>query len=271
MPKPTTKSTRRLLLSVVIPAYRQERTITADVRRILQTLEEGLFQYDYEIIVVVDGQADKTLEHAKKVKSAKIKVIGYDKNHGKGYAVRYGMARAKGDLVAFIDAGQDISPKGIMMLLAHMEWYDADIIVGSKRHPVSQVNYPLRRKMISFLSQVLIKALFNLNVRDTQSGLKIFKRKVLEDVLPRLLVKKYAMDIEILAVAKSLGYRRIYEAPIEVHFDRATSSVGLQTIFYTLIDTLAIFYRLMILRYYSNSNKRKWIYDPDLNFRINVG
>lgn len=271
MPKQGTKSADQQLLSIVIPAYRQEKTIARDVENISATLSEGLFHYDYEIIVVVDGKVDHTFEEARKVTSPKVQVVGYAHNHGKGYAVRYGMARAKGDLVAFLDAGLDISPRGIMMLLAHMEWYNADIIVGSKRHPVSQVNYPWQRRLLSFLSQILIKVLFNLNIKDTQSGLKIFRRKVLEDVLPRLLVKKYAMDIEILAVARYLGFRRIYEAPIEVHFDETSSSVGWRAIFYTLWDTLAIFYRLRILHYYNSDNQRKWIYDPDLNFRVNVG
>lgn len=259
------------LLSVIVPAYRQGDTIKKDLENIDKVLLSGLRDYDYEIICVVDGQVDNTLEEAKKVKLARVKVVGYKENKGKGYAVRYGMVRSKGDLVSFLDAGMEISPASIMMLMAHMEWYKAHVIVGSKRHPVSRVNYPLLRHILSVGYHLGIKVLFGVPLTDTQSGIKIFKRKVLEKVLPRLLVKRYAMDIEMLAVARHLGFKRIYEAPIEVVFDRGTSRIAWPTIFRMLLDTLAVFYRLRVLRYYNDHNNRKWLYDPDLDFRINVG
>lgn len=264
--------TRSHLLSVVIPACKQEKTIIEDLRQIKNVLDKT--RYDYEIVVVVDGMEDKTFENAKKIKSKKIKVVGYKKNHGKGYAVRFGMARTKGDIVAFIDAGMDLDPNGLSMLLEHFEWYDADIIVGSKRHPVSQVNYPWQRKILSLGYQILVRVLFGLNIRDTQVGMKFFKRKALEDVLPRLLVKKYAVDIEMLAVAHRLGYKRIYEAPVRLEWKEEASVLTgslWKTIYGMLWDTAAVFYRLKILHYYDNSNKRKWRYDKDLDFRVNVG
>lgn len=259
------------ILSVIVPAYKQEDTIVDDLKNINLTLEEGLKDYNYEIICVVDGNLDNTFKKAKKLKSPKVKVFTYEVNKGKGYAVRYGMARSKGELVSFLDAGMDISPKGLMMLMAHMEWYDADVIVGSKRHPVSRVNYPFLRHILSLGYHFGVKFLFGLSLTDTQSGIKIFKRKVVEKVLPRLLVKRYAMDIEMLAVARELGFKRIYEAPIEVKFDKRTSQIKWSTMFKMAWDTLAVFYRLRILRYYDDNNQRKWIYDPDLDFRVNVG
>ena len=252
--------TKIQLLSLIVPAYRQEKTIKEDLENINETLKKGLpLEYDFEIICVVDGFLDKTYENAKKIKSSKVKVIGYEKNHGKGYAVRLGMKAAKGDLISFLDAGMDISPKGVMMLISHMEWYNADIIVGSKRHPVSRVNYPILRHILSIGYHIGVKVLFGLPLTDTQSGLKIFKRKVVDAILPRLLVKRYAMDIEMLAVAKYLGFGRIYEAPIEVHFDKRTSAVKWTTTLKMFQDTLAVFYRLKILHYYDDSNRENWI------------
>lgn len=258
---------KKHLLSVIVPAYKQEKTIKKDLRRIENVLKQ--IRYDYEIICVVDGKIDKTFENAKKVKSRKIKVIGYDVNKGKGHAVRYGMARAKGDPIAFIDAGMEIDPNGISMILEHMEWYKADIIVGSKRHPASQVHYPLERKIISRLYQLFVKIFTGLNVSDTQAGLKIFRRKVLEDVLPRLLVKQYAFDLEMLSVAHWLGYRRIFEAPVKIsyNFKDLTHAATIDAMKKALIDTLAIIYRLRILRYYDDRNKRKWKRDSDLDFK----
>lgn len=230
--------------------------------------------YPYEVIVAVDGKADKTYGNAQKINSPKIKVVGYEKNCGKGYAVRFGMAQTKGDVVAFIDAGMDLDPNGLSMLLEHFEWYHADIIVGSKRHPVSQVDYPWQRKILSWGYQVLVRVLFGLNIRDTQAGMKFFRRQVLEDVLPRLLVKQYAFDIEILAVANRLGYKRIFEAPIRLNWQIEGSVLSKslwQTVYSMLWDTAAVFYRLKILRYYDNSNKRKWRYDKNLDFKVNIG
>ncbi|OGM30566.1 hypothetical protein A2630_02230 [Candidatus Woesebacteria bacterium RIFCSPHIGHO2_01_FULL_44_10] len=239
------------LLSVIVPAYKHERTIQKDLETIDETLKKGLpAGYDYEIICVVDGRLDDTETAAKKARLAKVKVLAYDENQGKGYAVRHGMEHAKGNLISFLDAGMDISPKGIMMLMAHMDWYNADIIVGSKRHPVSQVNYPFLRHILSIGYHLGVKILFGLDLRDTQSGIKIFKRKIIDKILPKLLVKRYAMDIEMLAVARHLGFKRIYEGPIEVHFDQSTSRIDWKTLFRMAWDTAAVFYRLRILHYY---------------------
>lgn len=239
-------------LSVIVPAYKQEKTIKNDLENVIDTLEQGLTNIDFEVICVVDGKLDQTYEKALEVKSENLKVFEYQENQGKGYAVRYGMSKAKGDLISFLDAGMDISPKGIMMLMAHMDWYNADIIVGSKRHPVSQVNYPFLRKILSKGYHFGSKLLFKLPLTDTQSGIKIFRREVVDRILPRLLVKRYAMDIEMLAVAKYLGFERIYEGPIEVRFDKSTSAVEWKTAFYMAWDTLAVFYRLKILHYYDD-------------------
>lgn len=239
------------LISVIVPAYKQEKTIKKDLLSIDKTLSSGLPQeYDYEIICVVDGFLDKTYENASNIKSKKIKVIGYKDNEGKGHAVRLGMKNAKGDIISFLDAGMDISPKGMMMLLAHMDWYNADVIVGSKRHPVSKVNYPLVRRILSTGYHFLIKFLFKLPLTDTQSGIKIFKREVVLAILPKLQVNRYAMDIEMLVLAQQMGYTRIYEAPIEVTFEKSTSAVKWSTVFKMFWDTMIIFYRTHITKKY---------------------
>ena len=161
MPPKVTK--HKKLLSVVIPSYKEGKTIKGDLETIEKTLKEGLpKQYDYEIICIEDGQFDNTSDQVAKIKSKKLKFISNKENKGKGYAVRLGMKQASGDLVSFMDAGRDIKAKGMMMLLAHFEWYDADIIVGSKRHPASQLKYPLARQVMCFVYQWMIKLLFKL-------------------------------------------------------------------------------------------------------------
>lgn len=259
------------LLSLIIPVYLQEKTIAKNLRLILGALD--LLKIPVELIVVVDGRDDKSYEEAKKVQAPNLMVVGYHTNHGKGYAVRFGMAKSHGDIIGFMDAGGDLHIESLSMMLEHFRWYNADIIVGSKRHPVSKVNYPRQRKILSWGYQMLIRILFGLSIRDSQAGMKLYRRAVLEDVLPRLLVKQFAFDIEILSVAHRLGYRRIYEAPIELDFNgksSITSANFWKIIFNMLWDTMAVFYRLKILKYYDNTNKRRWVFDPELNFRINV-
>ncbi len=263
-------------ISVIVPAYKQQKTIGKDLKRIHEVLKK--LRYPTEIICVVDGFVDDTFKEAKKAAKqlSEVHVYGYNTNKGKGYAVRFGMAKSKGNIIAFIDSGMDINPNGLSMLLEHFEWYSADVIVGSKRHPASKVVYPWQRRILSFGYQYLVRLLFGLKIRDTQAGIKFFKRDVLEKVLPRLLVKRFAFDVEILAVANYLGFIRIFEAPIDVKLDFGGTSVltsqhFLKSLWNMMYETMQVFYRLRLLHYYDDSNKRKWVHDPELDMRVNIG
>src|SRR3989344_735547 len=177
------------LLSLVIPVYKQDATIVKNLRQIKKVIDK--IRYPHEIIAVVDGIVDKSLQKIKNAKIKGVKTLGYIKNQGKSYAIRLGMKSAKGDYVMFVDSGMEIDPNGISMLLEHMEWYNADIIVGSKRHAASYVNYSLSRKILSNGYYLLVKLLFGIKVHDTQAGIKIFKKNALEKILPHLLENKF--------------------------------------------------------------------------------
>lgn len=259
-----------VFLSVIVPVYKQEKTIIEDISRIANVLSNT--PYTFEIIPVVDGtRIDKSLQRIKSIKHSNVFATGYSENRGKGYAVRYGMKEARGEVITFIDSGMDIDPRGIVMLLEHMIWYNADIIIGSKLHAASVVEYPWWRKMMTLIYYFIVKLLFGLKVRDTQTGLKAYKRKVLERVLPRLLVKQFAFDIEILAVAYHLGFKRIYDAPVKVDLDWKKSSLKLwggSGAWRVLVDTLAVFYRLRIIHYYDEGYKKNRVFDKVLNMLV---
>ncbi len=242
-------------LSLIIPVYNQEKTIIKNIKKIRNVLDN--IRYDYEIIAVIDGKTDDAFTKIRKAKIPKVRCLTYSKNQGKSFAIRLGMHYASGDYVMFLDSGMEIDPNGISMLLEHMEWYNADIIVGSKRHLASQVNYPASRKILSFGYYYLVKFLFGIKVHDTQAGIKIFKKEVLEKILPKLLEKKFAGDLEMLVVANQTGFRRIYEAPIKMDYNLSpiTSAATLRSISGILIDTLAIYYRKQI-NYYKKSHHR---------------
>jgi len=254
------------LLSVIIPVFNGP-TIKKDLKAIKSYLDE--LNRPYEIICVVDGSSrphDPTKANARSAKSKTIKVYTYSPNRGKGYAVRFGMARARGGTIAFIDAGNDLNASGIGMALEHLKWYNADIIIGSKRHKASKVSYPWQRKILSIIVQRVTRFFFNINVTDTQTGLKIFRREVLEKVLPRLAVKRWAFDLEILAVASRLGFKKIYESPVELNYN-PHSNIEASSILNFAIDYLAILYRAYILRYYNDSKEDIWENDPQLKLR----
>lgn len=257
-------------LSVIIPVYKKEKTIQDDVSNILRVLEKT--PYDFEIIPVVDGTSlDHSFEALQKIQHPRVHPQGYTENRGKGYAVRYGMKTARGDVVTFIDSGMDIDPQGIIMLLEHMKWYEADIIIGSKLHSASIVNYVWWRRLMTYAYYILVKLLFGLRVRDTQTGLKAYKREVLEKVLPRLVVKQFAFDIEILVVASRLGFTRIYDSPVRVHLDWKSSSItvwGNNGAMGVILDTLAVWYRLRILRYYDKGYKHDRVFDTVLKMFV---
>ena len=233
----------------MIPAYKQEKTIVKDIKNIDKILSS--LPFPHELIVVVDGFLDDTYRNAKSVKNENIKVLGYKENRGKGFAIKYGVREAKGDVIGFIDAGMDLDPAEISIMLNIMDWNKADIVIGSKLHPDSKVDYPYQRKILSWGYRTLTHILFGFKVKDTQVGLKIFKRKVAKDVFSKIIVKKFAFDIEVLAVAYKLGYHKIYEAPVKLNFKGAgsiTSSNFWKIILLMLWDTVGVYYRLKIIK-----------------------
>lgn len=246
-------------VSVIVPAYNEEKNIAKTIQELL----DGLFtmSYDFEVIVVCDGCTDRTAVEARKIKSRKLRVLSYPKNHGKGYALKYGVQHAEGEAVAFVDAGGDFHPSHIERFTKLLEAFDADIVIGSKRHPMSKVNYPFMRRINSTLYHMLLKLLFQIQVRDTQTGLKVAKRTVLKKVMPRMVVKQYAYDVEMLVVAKILGYGRVIEAPVEMNFNFSTTSLKSKAIINALTDTFAIFYRKNILRFYDRGTRweKHWL------------
>lgn len=239
-------------ISIIVPAYNKGIVLFSAINNLIKELK--LLNLDFEIVVVNDGSKDQTLEEAIRAKkfngnTDKIKIYNYDLNCGKGFAIQYGFTKTSGDIVGYFDGDLDLPAKNLRVLLAHMLEYKAEIAVGSKRHPLSKVYYPPVRRFYSKCYQLLIRLLFNVQVSDTQVGCKLFKREVLEEVLPRLVVKAFAFDLELLVVAKHLGFKKIIESPITLNY-QFNSTVGFVSIINILTDTFAILYRKAILKYY---------------------
>ena len=232
---------------MVVPAYREGARIHDNLLRLLSELDQ--LGSDYEVVVVSDGNRDQTVSEAQRVDSSRLRVVEYPRNMGKGYALTTGVRHSTGALVTFIDADMELHPREIKQFINTLQDHQLDIVIGSKRHPDSRVHYPVFRRVQSLAYQLLIRLLFNVGVRDTQTGLKLFRRQVLEAVLPRLAVKQFAFDLELLVVAQHLGYTRIGEAPIDLSY-RFSSTINPGAVYRILWDTAAIFYRLHVTRYY---------------------
>jgi glycosyltransferase involved in cell wall biosynthesis len=239
-------------LSVIVPAYREGRRIRKNLDRLISELDK--LNVTYEVIVVSDGNTDATASEARRCTSPAVKVFDYPMNVGKGFALSLGVNQSSGALVTFIDADMELDPANIKGFINLMRSSGCDAVIGSKRHPQSKVAYPGFRRFQSAIYQLLVKLLFRLDVRDTQTGLKLFRRQVLEEAVPLLAIKRFAFDLELLVVSRFLGYRKICEAPIALDY-QFESTVNLGSACHVLWDTAAIFYRLRILRHYGRRKK----------------
>jgi glycosyltransferase involved in cell wall biosynthesis len=246
---------RRPLLSVVVPVFNQAASIVDNLEVIRERVRAGLGD-DFETLVVSDGSIDETEEElVARAPAGAFRVFHYDRNLGKGYAVKLGALEAQGDWIGFVDADLDLDPGALAAYVRQAQAHGLDFAIGSKRHPESRVHYPRSRVVASWLFQQLVRLLFRLNVRDTQAGIKVFRREVAEQVLPLLLVKRYAFDIELLAVAHAFGFTRVEELPITLDYQFTGSGVRSRAVLRALVDTAAIFYRLRILRYYQRRRR----------------
>ena len=235
-------------VSVVTPVFNGAAFIEASLAHLVSVLERS--GRSFEVIVVSDGSTDATFERASAVGDGRVRVLQYPVNQGKGFALAHGLATARGRFVGWIDADLDIDPGVLVRALRALEAGTVDAVVGSKRHPESEVDYPAKRRVYSWGFQTLVRILFRVNVRDTQVGAKLFRREMLDVVGPLLLIKRYAFDVEVLAVAAEFGFDRVSEVPIRLEYRFTGTSVNREAVMRMLVDTLAIAYRIHVRHWY---------------------
>jgi glycosyltransferase involved in cell wall biosynthesis len=236
-------------LSLVTPVHNGAAFIEENVRVILSSLEK--LGRPFEVIIVCDGSTDGSAGRAVSIGDPRLRVLRYDQQQGKGVAVTCGLAHACGRLVGWLDSDLDVHPNVILAAARRFQLDpDVDAVIGSKRHRESVVQYPVIRRIYSWGFQLLVRALFRINVRDTQVGAKLFRREMLDTVVPLLLVKRYAYDLELLAVGAEFGFDRVEEIPIRLGYRFSGSGIGSAAVRRMLIDTLAIAYRIHIRHWY---------------------
>ncbi|MFC1941883.1 glycosyltransferase [Chloroflexota bacterium] len=236
------------MLSVIIPAFNEKNTIAQTIQQTLSTLDSsGL---DYELLIVDDGSSDGTAESARACGNghSAVKICGYEKNRGKGHALKYGFQQSAGDWILILDADMELPPSQIPAFIGYLDPEKADILIGSKRHPDSKLEVSACRRVFSKSYNLMVKTLFNLNITDVLVGLKLYRREVLEKAFPRMTVSRYAFDVELLAIANIHGYS-IAEAPVTLNY-RFNPRIVIQGTMRIFWDTMTIFYRARVSNSY---------------------
>lgn len=238
--EPTTLPPPLLDLTVVVPYYNPGPALRSTVERAVEVLTEtGI---SFEIVTVSDGSTDGSDASLEGLPADVVLQVVLP-HGGKGKAVRAGLARGRGRYLGFIDGDGDVPPDLLAEFVEVVQKEHPDVVLGSKRHPDSQVVYPVARRLYSWGYQQLVRVLFHLDVRDTQAGIKLVRREVLAEVLPLMVEEGYAFDLEMLVIARRLGYRDLVEAPVRIGI-RFSSTVSRRVVIGMLRDTFAIWRRL---------------------------
>jgi glycosyltransferase involved in cell wall biosynthesis len=234
-------------LTIVMPYYNPGDRLGRNVSEVVAVLERtGL---DFEVIAVSDGSTDGSGATLEALENGRVRRIELARHTGKGEALRVGLTEGRGDYLGFIDADGDLPADLLGPFVTELRSGDVDMVLGSKRHGDSQVEYPLPRRLYSWGFQQLVRLLFDLDVRDTQTGIKVLRRQALEAVLPLMVEQRFAFDLELLVVASRLGFDRIAELPVRIErrFGSTISAIAVAGI---LWDTFAIWWRLRVTHQY---------------------
>jgi len=214
-------------LSIIVPAYNEERNITTTLETLVAFLDRKTAPY--EVIVVDDGSTDRTanLVMAFAGRHPAVTLFRSVHNSGKGCAVRKGMLAATGDYLFFMDADLSYPVEGLDVLLAELE-AGYDVVIGSRALAESYmaVRPPLRRYLAGRVYSLMIQLLLMRGITDTQCGFKGFRRDAARKLFSKLTLDGFAFDVELLFLARGFGYR-LSMAPVQLTFVQETSKVRL--------------------------------------------
>ena len=200
-------------LSIIMPAYNEEK-------RLKPTLDAyapyfaGYFGSEAELLVIVNGSRDRTEDVARNcaIRWPQIRVIVEPRKVGKGGAIMLGFAQATGDLIGFVDADGATQPPAFHDLVKNIG--DAGCIIASRWIPGAVVSpkQPLKRRIASRIFNWLVRALFKVNIHDTQCGAKLCSGAAAKRVLPLLGLTRWAFDVDLLFQLRRCGFS-IIEVP----------------------------------------------------------
>jgi dolichyl-phosphate beta-glucosyltransferase len=203
-------------LSLVVPAFNEATRLPQSLRKIIE-FGAGL-GFSYEVVVVVERSTDGTLELAREAaaKQANFQIIDNQVKRGKGYAVRSGMLKARGDCIFYMDADLSVPLDDVLFFLDYFHNHpEADVLIGNRGHAGSRIikRQALLRQKLGRLFNRLIQLFSLTEVRDTQCGFKAFRRKTAHEIFSRQRLNGFAFDVEVLLLADKLGCK-IVDLPV---------------------------------------------------------
>ena len=237
-----------IYLSVVIPAYNEEKRIKntlLDVDKFLSAQN-----YSYEIIVIDDGSKDGTVDLVRNLsKNIKnLRVVDNKENYGKGYVVRQGLMSAQGKFRLFMDADNATTIDQVKNFLPFFE-RGYEVVIGDRDLKESQIKkrQPFYKEILGDMGNLLIRVLAVPGIKDTQCGFKCFSAKFVEKIFPRLKINRWGFDIEILALARKYGYK-IKTVPV-VWINNEKSKVSISGYVNTLKELFQIKWNMVSGKY----------------------
>lgn len=242
------KNETNIFLSVVIPAYNEERRILPTLDSIFKYLIKQ--DYSFEVIVVNDGSQDATFKTVQKLQACykQLFIIDSKINKGKGYAVNLGMRAARGELAVFTDADNSTKINEIESVidLFHQGF---EVIIGSRRMPGAVIikRQPFSREFIGKAFSLLVRVLFGLPYIDTQAGFKAFSKRARDLVFSKQTIFGWVFDVELLVIARQNNLN-VAEFPIHWENDKE-SRVKIKSAFRILRELATIKYNQVRLYY----------------------
>ena len=210
-------------LSVVIPAFNEAGRIGGTVTHVCAYLDRQ--QYDWELIVVIDGGPKAAADEARAAAGARsnVRVIENDSNRGKGYSVRRGFSEARGDRQVFIDADLSLPIEGLDGMMARFD-AGADVVIASRTAPGSRVEGapPAGRGLMSKIFNLAVQAVAVPGIADTQCGFKGFTTQAAKTIFSVAESDRFGFDVEALFLARKNGLR-IDELPVTVRYHGGSS------------------------------------------------
>jgi len=227
-------------VSILMPAYQLESEIAANVKRVAGVVADWP---NVEIVIIDDGSTDDTRSEAERAVAdhESVTLISYPVNRGKGGALKEGFARSHGDTIVFLDSDLDLPPEQLPQFLEEFGRLGVDALVGAKRSAMMPGRYPALRRILSLSFVAVNRALFRLPIRETQTGLKAFRRSSLENTLPSLTTLGYAFDLELLVRIRKAG-GSMAETPVDLA-EGSSRGLAIGTLWEMGWDTIKIWLR----------------------------